>query len=364
MTRLNTWSGLNKIKREAQSIWLKFPIKYLQGVQNVNATGDFITHSKDVYQSYLIRECENLRYVQYSQVPSSKDCMDSSLIGSNSELFYETAVCGWGGSNLKFCWECWDDVHDLEYCIYCSHGAKNLFGCAGVGKREYCILNKQYTKEEYESLVPKIKKHMDDVPYVDSGGRIYKYGEFFPPEASPFAYNQTITPEHSSFTKDEAVHFGARWQDISPQEYETTMRADEIPDDIEGLTESISKEIIRCVECNKAYRIIPSELQFLKHIKIPAPRSCVDCRHTERILQRNKAVFYKRKCMCKQPTTDDKQLTTEGGTTINRMQQNTYKNTAIHAHGDAPCPNEFETSYSPDRPEIIYCETCYQNEVS
>jgi hypothetical protein len=27
------------------------------------------------------------------------------------------------------------------------------------------------------------------------------------------------------------------------------------------------------------------------------------------------------------------------------------------------CENKFETSYSPDKPEIVYCETCYQKEV-
>ncbi len=41
-----------------------------------------------------------------------------------------------------------------------------------------------------------------------------------------------------------------------------------------------------------------------------------------------------------------------------------YKNLAKHhLHGEKHCPNEFETSYAPDRPEIIYCEKCYQQEV-
>ena len=28
------------------------------------------------------------------------------------------------------------------------------------------------------------------------------------------------------------------------------------------------------------------------------------------------------------------------------------------------CKNEFETSYAPDRPEIVYCEQCYNEEVA
>ncbi|MFH1162189.1 MAG: hypothetical protein V1696_02855 [Candidatus Jorgensenbacteria bacterium] len=41
-----------------------------------------------------------------------------------------------------------------------------------------------------------------------------------------------------------------------------------------------------------------------------------------------------------------------------------YTNTAIHQHGDGPCPNEFETSYAPERKEIVFCERCYNAEMA
>jgi len=34
-----------------------------------------------------------------------------------------------------------------------------------------------------------------------------------------------------------------------------------------------------------------------------------------------------------------------------------------HAHKQEKCVVEFKTSYSPDRPEIVYCEKCYQQEI-
>ena len=40
-----------------------------------------------------------------------------------------------------------------------------------------------------------------------------------------------------------------------------------------------------------------------------------------------------------------------------------YQNTTEHFHRDKPCPNEFLTTYAPDRPEIVYCEECYKREV-
>lgn len=341
--KLDTWSGLSELRRKAHAFWLNFPVKYLQGVQNSNVNGGLISHSKNIYRSYLIRECEDLRYVQYSQVPSSKDCMDCSLIGSHSELLYEASVCGWGGANMKFCQESWDNVHDFEYCMFCSHGSSNLFGCVGVSKRQYCILNKQYSKEDFESLRSKIIKHMDEMPYIDKQGRTYKYGDFFPPEFSPFAYNQTIASEHSSFTKEEVIAFGARWQDPNPTEYETTVLADEIPDSIKDVKDTMTNEIIKCVECGKAYRIISSELGFLKQIGIPAPRSCVDCRHTARIKQRYQARFCEQQCMC---------------------DNSIYKNTSAHPHHlNGKCTNSFITIYPPDNKEIVYCESCYNSEV-
>jgi len=339
----SSWNKLRQTKKQAEEFWLKFPNKFMQGIKNQNVSGEFITHSKNVLDSYLIRESENLRYVQYSQVPSSKDCHDVSLGGCNAEQMYEACICGWGSSNIKFSWECWDNNLNLEYCMY-SNDCSNLFGCTSIQKKQYCILNKQYSKEEYAEMVIKIKKHMDEMPYVDKKGRVYKYGEFFPAELSPFAYSHTISPDHFPLTKEEAISQGFNWQDVNPNEYKTTKDAKELSDAIKETGGEIIKEIIKCEKCNKAYRIIEPELQFLKQMGIPAPRWCVDCRHYDRISQRNRAVFYDRTCQC-------------GENTI-------YKNTVGHSHGENPCANIFKTSYAPDRPEIVYCESCYQSEVA
>ena len=56
---------------------------------------------------------------------------------------------------------------DLEYSIMVS-SSQNCFGCVNLRNGEYSILNKRYSKEEYEELIPKIIQHMNDMPYVDS----------------------------------------------------------------------------------------------------------------------------------------------------------------------------------------------------
>ena len=137
-------------------------------------------------------------------------------------------------------------------------------------------------------------------------------------------------------TKEQVEAWGARWQEPNPTEYQTTMAAAAIPKDISEVSDDILKEVIQCENCKRAYRIIQAELQFLRQVKIPLPRTCVDCRHYARIAQRNRAVFYHRACMCSQ-----KHSHHEGGN----------------------CRAEFETSYAPERTEKVYCESCYQKEV-
>jgi len=41
-----------------------------------------------------------------------------------------------------------------------------------------------------------------------------------------------------------------------------------------------------------------------------------------------------------------------------------YQNIVTHLHGDEKCMNEFETAYTADRSEIVYCEECYQKEIN
>ena len=43
---------------------------------------------------------------------------------------------------------------------------------------------------------------MNEMPYKDKKGNIYKYGEFFPAELSPFFYNETTAQEYFPLTKE------------------------------------------------------------------------------------------------------------------------------------------------------------------
>jgi len=352
--KLHTREGLEKAQKDTSLFWKKFPNKNIQGIKNLNSYGSYITNSKNVRDSFLIREGENLRYCQYLQaIPGGKDCYDYSNWGESAELMYEAVICGSGVQNIKFSFLTQESCHDIEYSINC-HGSENLFGCIGLRKKSYCILNKQYTKEEYKKLVEKIKKHMIDVPYIDKKGRVYRYGEFFPIEFSPIAYNESIAQEYFPFTKEEVVERGYRWRDVDTKNYVPTILSEDIPNDIIKTDDSITGQIIECAHkmncnqgCTKAFRIIPDELQFYRKIGVPVPTLCPACRTRERLKMRLGVELFEEECMC-------------GG---EKSTNGEYKNFCVHAHGEGKCGNRFKTGLAPDKGDIVYCENCYQQEV-
>jgi len=343
---LDTVSGIEKARAQAREFWDTQPVKNIQGVKNVNSTGSYVTNCRNVKDSYLVRESENMRYCQYMQVPGNKDSYDTTNWGEHTELNYETIECGENSYNNKFSRNCWPSCRSVEYCMY-LFSSSDCFGCIGLKKSQYCILNKQYTKKQYEELVPEIKKHMNEMPYVDSKEIVYKYGEFFPMELSPFGYNNTQAMQHFPVTEIEAENKGYTWVEAELYKYTITKKAFELPDSINDVTNQILKEVIECENCKKAYRVLENEFFFYKKEKLPIPHLCNDCRHERRISDRLKINLYERFCMCAGEVDET----------------NKYKNTIKHSHKDSRCEEKFKTGYAPGRPEIVYCEKCYQAEV-
>ncbi|MEK7180761.1 MAG: hypothetical protein AAB738_00285 [Patescibacteria group bacterium] len=347
---LGSYQSLAEIKRKVENFRLAYPRKYVSGgFFNTNVVGEYVYRSKNVLYSYQALEMENVRYSQ-NLSRGVKDCWDYTNWGNNTELIYECSSCGENCKNLKFCFDCWPGVNDLEYSMSC-HSSSNLFGCVGLRKKQYCILNKRYSKEEYEAMVLKIKKQMTEMPYVDKNGRVYKYGEFFPLELSPLAYNESSAFDYFPKTVAQVVDFGAEWREPDQKEYETTLASENIQDHINEISVNILKETIQCAACKRAFRLIERELNFYKRFSLPIPRLCFNCRHSERVKLRNPMKWYKRQCMC------------AGAQSANHQSQLAYKNFSKHFHGDNSCPREFETTYAPDRAEIIYCEECYNAEI-
>lgn len=321
---LGSNSFIKDSKEKFKEFSLKLPKKCFRSINCVNSIGDEIRDSKNVFFVFNSYGSENVKFAY--RAANAKDSMDVDYVAS--ELTYEFSSGGaLNGQNLKFTLNGRPGLVNIEYSIACS-SSNNLFGCMSLKSKQYCILNKQYTKEEYFELQEKIIKHMK---------KTGEWGEFFPSSLSHFGYNETIAQEYFPLNKEEAIKKGFEWWDeLQKTINQETLKTKDIPEAIEDISDLLVKEILCCIQCQRNYKITQNELSFYKKNKIPIPRKCLYCRNQDRLNFENPFKLWHRKCMC-----DKKD----------------------HRHGGVNCQNEFETSYAPERPEIIYCEECYKREV-
>jgi len=313
---LNTYEGVNSFKEKYEDFSMKQPRKFAEVIQVVNSTGSYMKNTKNCKTCFHCYEAEDNKYGVHIW-RNAKDTMDCDTAGRNVSRIYNSINAGMDNSNMvcnALCWTC----SFVSYSMYCFN-SNNCFGCVGLRKKNYCILNKQYEKNEYEEIVNRIKNELKEKG---------EYGQFFLKNLSCFGYNETPAQEQFPFSKDEVIKNGFIWEDTERGTYnKETKKIEEMPNNLDETNFDVAKEIFVCGDCNKNYKIIPNEFLFYKKLDIPLPRLCPECRHERRIKARGPNKLWRRGCM------------------------------------NNGCENEFETSYSPDRSEIIYCEKCYQQEV-
>jgi len=132
-----------------------------------------------------------------------------------------------------------------------------------------------------------------------------EWGQFFPMDLSPFAYNEALTGEYFPLSKEEVKERGLRFRERA------------------GLQEQ-AEDAVTCEETGKSFRIVSRERAFYERMKLPLPYLHPDERHRRRVAKRNPRRLWDRTCQ--------------------------------------KCGEAIQTSYSPDRPEIVYCESCYLKE--
>ncbi len=285
----------------------KIPRLYLNRTGQVNeSTGDILTDCENCKGCFGIMRAKDCRYVQGGF--DLKDTMDSSY--ANGELGYENCECVPTPYNSAFCVNTYEGAN-LQYCDFCMNSCQDCFGCVGLKRQKYCILNKQYSKEDYEILRAQIIEHMK---------KTGEYGEFLPIEISPFGYNETNANEFFPLKREEALARGYAWREEDAQTAYSGPKI-EIPDDIRDVPDTITDQILTCRETAKLYKVIPQELDFYRQMGVPVPRNSVEQRHKNRFKLQEPRTLHDRPC--------------------------------------SKCATPLKSVYAPDRPEIILCEKCY-----
>lgn len=311
--RFRSFSIYRKMWQHTRETWKDAPRRSSLQISSENCTGNHIYNSRNAHHCFQVNDCEDSKYCHNAK--QFKDSMDvfGALMGG--ELQYECSAAG-GGVHTLFAYLSWHNS-DCYYLNYC-HNSHDLFGCIGLRHAEYCILNKQYTKEEYEALVPQIIDHMS---------KTGEWGYFFPPSISPYYYNETYATDYFSLSKEEVQSKGWKWKDeaIEIPKVEKVIPAERLPDSTDDIPDDVLNWAIKCEKTGRPFIITKQELEFYRKMGLPVPRLSPGERFRARLARCNPRRLWKRQC--------------------------------------EKCEKEIQTTYSPDRKETVYCEDCYLKEV-
>jgi hypothetical protein len=292
----------------------QFPKRSSFQVNCENSTGNNLKNCKNVHHCYDGYGAEDCKWG--TNFPGNVHHSYDFDGGGEVEWALETIACGAPGNRIFYSGHIFNSS-DVLYSSYCINN-KQLFGCAGLFNKERQIFNKAYSQEGYEKLQLRLIQHMKETG---------EWGEFFPITISPFAYNETAAQQVFPLEKAQVLEKGWKWlekDEVAPK-VEKTIPASKLPNKISEIPEDILNWAIKCEVSGRPFKITSQEFEFYKKFDVPIPHFHPDLRHEARLAQRNPQQLWERNC--------DK------------------------------CQKEISTSYAPERPEMVYCEECYLNEV-
>jgi hypothetical protein len=184
----------------------------------------------------------------------------------------------------------------------------------GLRSKEYCILNRRYSKEDYQALLLRIVAHMR---------RTGEWGEFFPMRISPHAYNTSVCDDYFPVSREEAGRLGAKWYE--PAAAEGGPPECVVPDSAAEIDDAMTGQTFLCAQSGKPFKFIAAELGFYRAQGLPLPNLCFRERHRQRLDRRAPRRVWQRECAC--------------------------------------CGARTHAVFAPERPEIVYCVECFIREL-
>lgn len=300
-----SYSAFSAALEELKELRGKRVHKYAQIIQSQNCTGDFVLSSKDCLDCFDVNGSEDCRYVTVGV--EARDCYDCSNVYVRPQLTYNTL----GTIENYHCAYSLYVFHSQEI-LYSEQifNSKYLFGCSGLRSAEYCVFNQPYSESEYNGLVSKIIRHMQETG---------EWGNFFPPERSAFPYNDTLASDYFPLPEEVVRSLGWNWMEES--EGSVTSGVVSIPDKITDVTDEICKSPLKCAESGRPFKITPQEFKYYRKQGVPIPRISPNARHTRRMQLRNPRQLWERVC--------------------------------------DSCSAELVSPYHQSSPFTIHCESCY-----
>ncbi len=306
--KMRTAGGFAELEALYRELWERSVHPASQQINCEGCSGEYLANCQNVTESFLVGSVRDGRYLIHCD--EGADMLDCSLSGYGAtELYYETVSSGAGGREALFCSGSWGSSN----VIYCDTvmSCRDCFGCVGLKRKQYCILNKQYAKADYEALVGRIVEHMR---------RTGEWGEFFPEEIAPHGYNESAAIDMFPQGEAEAVALGYRWVTLPSEHLDG--ESVQAPLSLDLVDERSAQQTFACGESGKRYRMPKAELALRRKLGIAPSPFAPEIRRARRARMRNQPGLWRRSCSL--------------------------------------CGGSASTSFSPRRTETICCDRCYR----
>lgn len=266
--KFDSYKNVEALKSEFENILIKNVVhRENLNLKTTHSLGNYMTNCDKCVNCFTWNDSQNCRNCLRGLF--SKDCIDQTVTWHTENSGNNSGVDG--GYKIKHSTcsiakysEYLDLCEDVEYC----------FGCVGLRKKKYCILNKQYSKEEYDKLKNKIIEDME------SRG---EYGKFLPYSMGLCGYNLSNGIMYFPDTKkEEIIKNGGYWseEDLSSEDGVPSI---DLPDSILETPESVSEQALICPETQYRFNISTSEYEFHKRKGFALPRLHFDARIIKQI---------------------------------------------------------------------------------
>jgi len=236
-----------------------------------NNTGWFIIGSENVTDGYFCESVKNVRNAifagfgwWYENLRNVFNCGGGE---SWANIYWWISNAWWSNDLNNILSMSCSNCYYTYYTMWCSY----CIGCIGLKNKSFCILNKEYNKEERFVLADKIFQQMD------KDGILW---EFFPWTMNPFYFNDTVASLIEDFTKADVSKTGYLRRDeeikvdIPPEADIVETKNLSSYQWFENDTWTINPEILKKVikdEKGNYYRIVKMEYDFLMKYGLPLP---------------------------------------------------------------------------------------------
>lgn len=216
---------------------------------------NYLDNCKDVKNCYLaelLEDCENAA----RSISTKKSKYIISAF--DAENIYMTALAQVQCYNISYSFNV-TESKNLEYCWNCFR-CEDCFLCCWLVWKKYHILNKEYSKQDYEKLKAEISIDMKQK---------WIYGEFFPAYFSPSSYEETMSWVLCSLDLETQKKL---WFNVF--EHEKSNKDDfkdisELPDDICDTVDFDFKWWYYDDEAKRPFQISDLDITFSKKLWVP-----------------------------------------------------------------------------------------------